>query len=210
MSLLYEGHNLTQVYQGRTALHLTEFSLQRGEVLALTGPNGSGKSTLLRLLAFLEKPASGELSYHGKSTDPRREVTLLLQEPYLLQESVFRNVTLGLELRKEKKDFQTAFQTVMHAVGFENPEEMGKRSSKALSGGEKQRVALASRLILNPVVLLLDEPNSNVDARSAKAIVSAVKSCRDSGTTVVYATHDRNLLQALGGRELKLGEDWTL
>ena len=206
MSELYRARNLVQVYGAVTALSLASFSVQRGEVVALTGPNGSGKSTLLRLLAFLEKPHAGELIFHGNGGDPRREVTLLLQEPYLLKENVFRNVTLGLVLRGKTKGLRSAFEAAMHAVGFEDVETMSRRSFHALSGGEKQRVALASRLIIHPTVLLLDEPTSSVDARSARAIESAVRGCISCGTTVIYATHDMALLKALGGREQRLGE----
>lgn len=210
MSVLYEGRDLTQVYNGRTALALPEFRMERGEALALTGPNGSGKSTLLRLLAFLETPASGVLRYHGDGGEPRREVTLLLQDPYLLRETVFRNVTLGLRLRGRGREMEDAFRAAMRAVGFERPGDMASRTSRALSGGERQRVALAARLALRPTVLLLDEPTSNVDIRSARAIVAAVRRCMAEGTSVVYATHDQGLLDALGGRVLRLGEDWTL
>ncbi|MCR5815008.1 MAG: ATP-binding cassette domain-containing protein [Desulfovibrio sp.] len=206
MSEIYRAQNLVQVYGTVTALSLASFSVKKGEVVALTGPNGSGKSTLLRLLAFLEKPSAGELLFFGQGDDPRREVTLLLQEPYLLKDTVFRNVTLGLALRGKTSNLKAAFETVMHAVGFEDAETMGKRFFHALSGGEKQRVALASRLIVQPTVLLLDEPTSSVDARSARAIECAVRGCIDSGTTVIYATHDLSLLKALGGREVRLGE----
>lgn len=210
MSALYEARNLTRIYDGRTALSLPSFRMERGEVLALTGCNGSGKSTLLRLLAFLERPDSGTLEYRGPGGDPRRHVTLLLQEPYLLKESVFRNVTLGLRLRGETAGLEDAYARAMAAVGFERPGDLARRESRALSGGERQRVALAARLILKPDVLLMDEPTSNVDARSARIIVDAVNRGREEGLNVAYATHDPILLRALGGRELRLGEDWSV
>ncbi|MBO4300732.1 MAG: ATP-binding cassette domain-containing protein [Desulfovibrio sp.] len=205
MSLLYEGHDIVQVYGEVQALSLPQFVLHKGEVLALTGPNGSGKSTLLRLLAFLEHPASGKLVWHGNATNPRREITLLLQEPFLLRESVYRNVTLGLTLRGVS-DTRQPYKEAMLAVGFQHPDSMAGRPFHALSGGEKQRVALASRLILKPALLLLDEPTSSVDAKSARNIVAAVRECMTAGVSVVYATHDQTLLDALGGREQKLGK----
>ncbi len=99
MSTLFEAHELTKCYGSITALHIPFFTMEKGETVALTGRNGSGKSTLLRLLAFLETPTSGTLRYFGRQDDPRREITLLLQEPYLMKASVFWNVTLGLRLR---------------------------------------------------------------------------------------------------------------
>ena len=118
---------------------------------------------------------------------------------------MYRNVTLGLLLRGQKKGLREAFEAAMHAVGFDQTAGMAGRSSHALSGGEKQRVALAARLALRPKALLLDEPTSSVDVQSARAIVNAVRKAIDAGTSVVYATHDRQLLDALGGRELALG-----
>lgn len=93
----------------------------------------------------------------------------------------------------------------MLAVGFAPGQDMLRRSWKALSGGEKQRVALAARLILRPLVLLLDEPTSSVDASSAKAIETAVRAAAVAGTTVVAASHDMAWLSSLDARRLDLG-----
>lgn len=205
MNALYQCRDLTQRYEGRTVLHLPELNIARGEVLALTGPNGAGKSTLLRLLAFLEEPASGELHFHGTpGRAPRQEVTLLLQEPYLLKTSVFENVVYGLRVRGRRHDLREAAEAAMLAVGFAPEREMLRRPWKALSGGEKQRVALAARLVLRPLVLLLDEPTSSVDAASAKAIEAAVRQAALAGTTVVAASHDLAWLACLDARRLEL------
>lgn len=206
MSVLYQCRDLTQRYGGRTVLRLPELSIARGEVLALTGPNGAGKSTLLRLLAFLESPASGELCFHGTpGRPPRQDVTLLLQEPYLFKASVLENVVYGLRVRGRRRDLRRAAEEAMLAVGFAPGQDMLRRSWKALSGGEKQRVALAARLILRPLVLLLDEPTSSVDASSAKAIETAVRAAALAGTTVVAASHDMAWLSSLDARRLDLG-----
>ena len=184
MNTLFEAHDLQKVYASRIALNLPFFRMERGEVVALTGYNGCGKSTLLRLLAFLEKPSSGSLRYFGDISDPRREITLLLQSPYLVKESVFRNVTLGLRLRGRRDGLARAYADAMQAVGFTQPDILAARRRDALSGGECQRVALAARLALKPAVLLLDEPTSNVDAASAHAIVTAVRRSLSAGTSV--------------------------
>lgn len=203
MNALYEGRDLVKRYGEADALVLPAFRLEKNEVLLLTGPNGSGKSTLLRILAFLEKPTSGSLRYFGGPV-PRREVTMLLQEPYLLKESVFRNVTLGLVLRGQKWNLQNEYAAAMEMAGFEDPQAFAPRRPSALSGGERQRVALASRLILKPSVLLLDEPTSFVDARSAGIIVEALKKLCHTGCGMVCATHDPALVEALGARCLRL------
>ena len=207
MNTLFEAHDLQKVYASRIALNLPFFRMERGEVVALTGYNGCGKSTLLRLLAFLEKPSSVSLRYFGDISDPRREITLLLQSPYLVKESVFRNVTLGLRLRGRRDGLARAYADAMQAVGFTQPDILAARRRDALSGGECQRVALAARLALKPAVLLLDEPTSNVDAASAHAIVTAVRRSLSAGTSVVCATHDRVLLDALNAREVNLAGD---
>ena len=205
MNTLFEAHDLRKCYGSITALHLSSFSMEKGETVALTGRNGSGKSTLLRLLAFLETPTSGTLRYFGNESEPRKEVTLLLQEPYLMKASVFWNVTLGLRLRGfGTKEQRKGYRESMLAVGFSDPDSMAARGPGELSGGERQRIALASRLILSPSVLLLDEPTSNVDAASEKAILNVVRSLREKGVSVVCATHDRDIPAALHAREIRI------
>lgn len=209
MSVLYEARDLVRQYGQRVALRLPELTVRRGRVVALTGPNGSGKSTLLRMLAFLEKPDGGELHFYGsKNVPPRHEATLLLQEPYLLKRSVYENVACGLRLRGQRERGGAMDELVFAAleqVGFA-PESVARRQWRELSGGEKQRVSLAARLILRPLALLLDEPTSNMDVRSAAAIHEAVRGAVLQGTTVVVASHDKVWLEELEADSLKLGE----
>lgn len=204
MSAIYFAENLRKSYDDRLALNMPTFRLESGETVALTGPNGSGKSTLLRILAFLEQPTYGKLHFFPDPDHPRRHVTLLLQESFLLKENVFRNVTLGLILRGIRHSLIEAYNQAMRAAGFANPEAFAKRSPGQLSGGEKQRIALASRLILNPAALLLDEPTSNVDVASGKSIIAALAQFRANGGSIVCATHDELLLKAIHGREITL------
>lgn len=206
---LYEARNLVQRYNGREALSVQHLAIEEGEAVFLTGPNGCGKSTLLRLLAFLERPAAGELRYAG-GAEGGKEATLLLQDPYLLHMSVFNNVVLGLKLRHQGADLRQTFECCMQAAGFDDPWNFADRGPRELSGGERQRVALASRLALRPRVLLLDEPTANVDAASARAIALAVRNSTAEGMTVVCATHDPALLRAIDAREIKLGTAWDM
>lgn len=207
MQRIFEARAVRHEYNGITALNLPEFFMDKGECVALTGRNGSGKSTLLRLLAFIEKPFSGEVRYFGGN--PHREISLLLQEPYLMRGSVFWNVTLGLRLRGLAEGMNRAYEEAMQAVGFPDPMLLAGRGPRALSGGERQRVAMAARLALSPSVLLLDEPTSNVDTRSSQVIVTAVRRCVDQGTSVICATHDPELIAALGAREVRIGNDFS-
>ena len=192
MNKIFEIRSLRKEYGGILALDLPELDVMQGDLVSLVGRNGSGKSTLLRMLAFLEKPSSGALNYFG-GPYPRREVTLLLQNPYLLKCSVFENVTLGLRLRGDRADHAARYAEAMKAAGFADPEAMASRFSSQLSGGERQRISLASRIIMKPRVLLLDEPTAHVDAASELMILDTVRACLEQGTTVICATHDRQL-----------------
>lgn len=192
MSKVFEIRDLRKEYGGILALDLPSLDVMQGELLSLVGRNGSGKSTLLRMMAFLEKPSSGVLEYFG-GPDPRREVTLLLQAPYLLKCTVFENVTLGLRLRGDSHNLKARYAEAMKAAGFAEPEAFASRYSSQLSGGERQRISLASRLILKPRVLLLDEPTAHVDAASEQMILGTVQACLGLGMTVICATHDRQL-----------------
>ena len=204
MNALYKITNLVRRYGERVALRLPVLAIGKGEVVALTGPNGSGKSTLLRTLAFLEPPEEGEIAFFGApGVPPRQQASLLLQEPYLLKRSVFENVVFGLRVRGHRNALEELAREALAEVDF-MPDDMLRREWRELSGGEKQRVALAARLILRPLALLLDEPTSNVDAKSALAIQHAVAKAAHAGSTVIVASHDRAWLETLGARELRL------
>ena len=204
MSKVFEIRDLRKEYGGILALDLPSLDVMQGELLSLVGRNGSGKSTLLRMMAFLEKPSSGVLEYFG-GTDPRREVTLLLQAPYLLKCTVFENVTLGLRLRGDSHNLKARYAEAMKAAGFAESEAFASRYSSQLSGGERQRISLASRLILKPRVLLLDEPTAHVDAASEQMILGTVQACLGQGMTVICATHDRQLFSTFPSvREVEL------
>ena len=204
--MLYQLRDIKQIYGARQALDLSYMDIEEGEVVALTGPNGSGKSTLLRLLAFLEKPAQGVITYDEKpGYYPINQVSLLLQEPYLFKTSVYKNVAFGLKMRGDTQNLKARVYEIVKDVGFE-PADVVHRRWYELSGGEKQRIALAARLVLKPRVLLLDEPTSNLDAKSVEIIHDAViRAHTQDKTTVVIASHDRDWLRTLDARSVKMG-----
>ncbi len=210
--LVYEATDLVQVYNGREVLRLPRLDVSPGSITAVTGPNGSGKSTLLRILACLENPASGRLRFLNRPCpwtqgNPRREASLLLQEPYLLRRSVLGNVTYGLKVRGIPPTEATArAREALTTVGLA-PEIFARRDWRELSGGEAHRVALAARLAFKPRVLLLDEPTSSLDAESAVLVSQAALAAREGwGATIVVASHDRPWLSAVADREVRLGE----
>ncbi len=194
---LYRLTGLRKSYDSRVVVDLEGLEVHAGEVLALVGPSGAGKSTLLRLLNFLEPPTAGTIVYRGRSfgdqrvpISVRREITTVFQRPALLRGSVRRNVAYGLGLRGRRDDRRVAQMLVQ--VGLD-----GLASAKAqrLSGGEMQRVALARALVIQPTVLLLDEPTANLDPANVATIEDIVRrQNREAGTTVVLVTH--NVFQA--------------
>ncbi|MBW1708786.1 MAG: ATP-binding cassette domain-containing protein [Deltaproteobacteria bacterium] len=193
--LIYELSKLVHRYGEHVVLEIEQLSIRKGRIIGVAGPNGSGKSTLLKILAFLQAPSEGMVYFEGQRVTfsdppPRREATLLLQDPYLLKRSVFENVAYGLKLRRDKNDLTRRVGQALTWVGLD-PKSFTHRSWNELSGGEAQRVALASRLILKPKVLLLDEPLASVDAASAELIMQAsFRARRDWGATLVIVSHD--------------------
>lgn len=192
---LYRLHNLTYRYDHRFFLHIPDYSIKKKAAIGLVGPNGGGKSTLLKLLAFLESPHEGSIYYngtkaHNNNSELQKNVTILLQEPYLLKRSVFENVAYGLKVRHEKNNIKDRVHHALGLVGLP-PEAFAKRRWHELSGGEAQRVALAARLIIRPEVLILDEPTASVDQQSAVLIKEAITMLREKlDTTLIIASHD--------------------
>lgn len=197
----YVLENIRQTYGERTVLDVPSLTINAGEILALVGPSGAGKSTLLRLLALLENPAEGRLRLEldGQTTNPevaplaaRRKVTMAFQRPLLLQRTVAANVAYGLRLRGDTPGDAARVDEALARVGLS---ALAKAQPDTLSGGEMQRVALARALVLEPRVLLLDEPTANLDPYNVRLIEELVVEQNEKhATTVVIATH--NIFQA--------------
>ena len=199
--MLFNISDLTKRYSDRTILDIPALSFKKGAIYGLQGPNGAGKTTLLNILALLEIPTSGIVSYKSEPvqySEPflqplRKEVVLVDQLPLLFTTTVFNNMEFGLKIRRiEKEERKRRILKGLEMVGME---DFAQLPAHQLSGGETQRVALASRLILKPEVLLLDEPTANVDAASARQIKDAsLMARREWGTTLIIASHDRDWL----------------
>jgi cobalt/nickel transport system ATP-binding protein len=178
-----------------------------GTRVALLGANGSGKSTLLRLLDGLDFPASGTIRFHGArlsrerfedeafAFDFRRRVGLVFQNPdaQLFSVTVFDEIAFApLQLRLPRLEI---IQKVEKAMEEMQIADLRGRPPHRLSGGEKKRVALASVLVLDPEVLLLDEPTAGLDPRSQSQILDLLVGWGDGSTTVITATHDLGLVE---------------
>ena len=191
----YHIKQLEHRYNRHPVLTIDELSIQPASITGLIGPNGSGKSTFLKLLAFIKAPAAGQIAFKGKPLEPfahtvrRERITLLTQEPYLLRRSVAENIAYGLKVRGDTENLAARIEQALQWVGLDGT--FLKRPWYELSGGEAQRIALAARLVLEPRVLLLDEPTANVDADSAWLIKDAsLQARKEWGTTLVIASHD--------------------
>ena len=199
---VYSLQDLARSYNGRTVIDIPQLEIHRGEILALVGPSGAGKSTLLRLLNFLEQPTRGKIIFNGtpfsagpgKAEMPlaqRRKVTTVFQRPMLMDDSVWNNVGYGLRLRGERQ-LHERVENALCAVGLE---KLSHQRARTLSGGEAQRVALARALVLQPDVLLMDEPTANLDPYNVGLIEQiTLDQNREHNTTLVLVTH--NVFQA--------------
>lgn len=204
---VFEVNQVTYRYDAVVALDGITLSIEAGKRTALLGANGSGKSTLLRLLDALYFPDSGAISFHGEpiaaarfeddrfAFDFRRRVGLVFQNPdvQLFNPTVFDEVAFApLQLRWPKDEILRKVCQMLDAMEIAH---LRNRPPHRLSGGEKKRVALASVLVLDPEVLLLDEPTAALDPRSQSQIIDLLIGWGDGSKTVITATHDLGLVE---------------
>lgn len=202
--MLYKLDNIKRIHGGKSIVDAEQLTIEPGRIYALTGPNGAGKTTLLQMLAFLDAPDQGVVTfmdkpviYAEKHLQPlRRRVVLVDQQPVLFSMSVFQNVEFPLKLRgqsaaERRKVVEEALKRV-DMLSF--ADVMGSR----LSGGEIQRVALARALVCRPEVLLLDEPTSNIDKHHQPIIESMIRSANQNDKiSVIFSTHSMQLVEEL-------------
>ena len=217
-----EIRNLRKSYGRAQILKEINLSVEKGDILGLIGPTGSGKSTLLRLIDLLEEPSRGAIILEGRAVSgrpekeriaARRRMAMVFQKPVMFKSNVLDNVTFGLMVRGEgqAEEREEKARAALQAVGLSGYES---RDANTLSGGEMQRIALARAIVLEPDLLLLDEPTANLDPRSASAIDSLLQSLAGGRTAVILATHNmmqcRNLADRVAvlveGRITALGE----
>jgi len=211
-SCLFEVSDIVVRYNQRIALDHLSMAVQQGERVALLGANGSGKSTLLRVLDGLIFPESGTLVFDGEEVTEsrfeerdftfqfRRRVGLIFQNPdvQLFNPTVFDEIAFGpLQLRWPKEEIRRQVEEALETMDIA---ALRNRSPHQLSGGEKKRVALASVMILDPEVLLLDEPTAALDPKSQSQIVDLLLSWSGGKKTVITATHDLDSLEDISDR----------
>jgi len=190
--------------QPKKVLDNIDFAVNDGEVFVILGPTGSGKTTLLRMLNRLDVPDSGRILFDGKDTEEwdvlelRRKIGMVFQTPALFDGTVEEDVLYGHRLRGDKD----------HAIAAELLSKAGlstgflHRSTRELSAGEKQKVAIARALANQPEVLLMDEPSSAQDPSSKASFENFVRKAAGTGLTVVMVTHDVEQARRLANRIL--------
>src|SRR5580658_8244712 len=199
-------------YETVAAIDGISLDIEAGKRIALLGANGSGKSTLLRLLDALSFPGAGSISFQGQplsedrfaddqfAFDFHRRVGLVFQNPdvQLFNPTVFDEVAFGpLQLRWSKSEIVARVNAMLDSLEIAHLKD---RPPHRLSGGEKKRVALASVLVLDPEVLLLDEPTAALDPSSQARIVDFLISCGKGAKTVITSTHDMDTLEDIADR----------
>jgi tungstate transport system ATP-binding protein len=197
--------NLIIQRNGRDALRVDALDIQRGETLTVVGPNGAGKSTLLLALARLLKPSHGDIIYNGKSMKQwddlsyRRKISLVFQSPLLMDMTVEQNVSLGLTFRGVARgEIQERAEKWMKQLGVES---LSKRRAGQLSGGEAQRVSLARAFVLEPELLLLDEPFAALDPPTHTKLLEDLSALlKEDRRTAIFVTHNLNEASKLSHR----------
>jgi cell division transport system ATP-binding protein len=210
--VLVEFRDVVKQYGEHLALNHVSLKLFRGEFLSIVGPSGAGKSTLIKSLTLQERPESGQILVAGRDITQlrsrdlpyyRRKVGVVFQDFKLLpSKTIYENVAFALEVSGvSSKEITQRVQVMLETVGM-----LAKRDSfpHELSGGEQQRVVIARALVHDPKILIADEPTGNLDPVNTWEIIELLYKINKSGTMVILATHDREIVDALKKRVITM------
>ena len=204
---------VTKVYGYDTvAVQDVSFDVAKGDFVFLVGPSGSGKSTLLRLMSREEFATEGDVWVAGRNVSDmpasrvpflRRSLGNIFQDyKLLLNKTVFENVAFALEvIGKQRHVIHEQVPFVLDLVG---PADKSERFPNQLSGGEQQRVSIARAFVNRPLIMLADEPTGNLDPATSEGIMALLQAINETGTTVMMATHDHRVVNAMRRRVVQL------
>lgn len=205
---ILEVRNINKKYRSKIVLEDISFDVQKGEFLSLLGPSGCGKTTLLRLLIGIEAPTSGTIRKNGEDITERapkdRNIGIVFQNYSLFPNmDVYGNIAYALKARRMvQSEIDAKVRGIIEMVGL--GEHIYKKPSQ-LSGGQQQRVAIARTLVLNPDIILFDEPMSALDAEIKVALRAQLKAIQKKlGITMIYVTHDQEEAFSLSDRIMVL------
>lgn len=202
-------------YGATTALTDITLDIGTGEFVFVTGASGAGKTTLLKLLYLGETPSQGQILIDGMNLTRikrdripflRRKFGVIFQDYNLIPtQTVFDNIALVLEVAGHKQSYiAKKVKSVLRTVGME---ERMNSFPPALSGGEQQKITIARAIAGDPKILLADEPTGSLDDESAADVMALLQAFHDHGTTVIVATHNKNLIRTIDARRISLGRD---
>lgn len=206
-------NKISKMYEKKnTSVHNVDLTINKGEFVTFIGPSGAGKTTLLRLLLTEETPTSGTIHFNGvnihnlRSSDIptyRQRIGVVFQDYKLLEnKTVYENVAFAMEM-VGKSDSEIKAD-VPHSLELVNLAHKGFSFPSQLSGGEQQRLAIARAIINQPDVLIADEPTGSLDPESSQNVLNILKKINELGTTVILATHDRDVVNALKRRVVRI------
>ena len=210
---MIEFRNVNKTYStGTEAVKNANFVINKGEFAFLVGQSGSGKSTLIKLILKEEEPTSGNIIINGKDTTflkqnrvpfLRRSMGVVFQDFRLLPDkTVYENVAFAMYIVKETpRHIRRQVPMVLSLVGLSGKAKMYPNE---LSGGEQQRVALARALVNNPSMIIADEPTGNLDPETAWEIMNLLKEINARGTTIVVATHAKDIVDRMNKRVIRI------
>lgn len=209
---MIEFDKVTKHYGAHKVLDGVSFAIQPQEFVTLVGPSGAGKSTLIKLLLCEEKPTFGRITIDGKDIHLlkdkyipyyRRQIGVVFQDFKLLQnKTVGENVAFALEVSgMPDGEIDREVEKILELVGLKG---RGNSFPKELSGGEAQRVAIARALVFRPKFLIADEPTGNLDPKNATEIAKLLMKINSMGTTVLLATHNRDIVDMINKRVISI------
>ena len=210
---MIEFQNVTKIYdKGVQALTNVNLKIEKGEFIFLVGASGAGKSTFIKLLLKEQDPTNGKIYVGGQDISEisrrkipffRRSISVIFQDFRLLpNKTVFENVAFAMEvIEASSKEIRRQVPMVLSMVGLS---ERASQYPHELSGGERQRVSIARAIVNNPAILIADEPTGNLDPETAWEIMKVLKSISRRGTTIIMATHAKDIVDVMQQRVVAL------
>ena len=199
--------DITKSYNGNVVLDDLNLYIRENEFLTLLGPSGCGKTTTLRMLGGFETPDKGKIMFDSKDITNvpanERNLNTVFQKYSLFPHmTIAENIAFGLKIKKKSKAYID--DKIKYALKLVNLDGFENRSVDSLSGGQQQRIAIARAIVNDPIMVIADEPTGNLDPETSWDIMEIFKEINAEGTTIVMATHDKEIVDAMGKRVIAI------